>query len=264
MREMAGYGMRGEIEFLRKNNNRSVNRQKKIHSIKIKSFHIVLIIFLFILLGYSAFKAGEFMTGWEKLNVKTIKLLNSPKYMTAGVRKVLKSYRGNILTFDFSRLRSDLLKIREVSDVSISRKLPSTIEIRFQLRKPVFQFKNGGKYNIIDTEGVILSKSDYLQKDFITIKNIDSEKLKKIVPNLNDLSKIKKIIDYISYKNPYGTLLKLKGIKEVFCTGNNININRIKYYFKLKKKLGFSDRRIKRVDLRFKNRFYLEFEEEVI
>jgi len=84
------------------------------------------------------------------------------------------------------------------------------------------------------------------------------------VPNLDNLSKIKNIIDYISYKNPYGTLLKLKGMNEVFYTGNNININRIKYYFKLKKKLGFSEQKIKRVDLRFNNRFYLEFEEEVI
>ncbi|MEN8153608.1 MAG: FtsQ-type POTRA domain-containing protein [Acidobacteriota bacterium] len=264
MKEIAGYGLRGEIEFLRKNNNRSVNRQKKIHSIKIKTFHIVFIIFFFILLGYSAFKVGEFMTGWEKLNVKTIKLLNSPKYMTGNVRKALKGYRGNILTLDFEKLRSDLLQIREVSDVSISRKLPSTIEIRFVLRNPVFQFKSRGKYNIIDKDGVILSRKSHSQKDFITIKNIDSEKLKKVVPNLNDLSKIREVIDYISYRDPYGTVLKLKGLNEVFYTGNNIRTDRIRYYFKLKKKLGFSKQKIRRVDLRFKNRFYLEFEEEVI
>ena len=58
--------------------------------------------------------------------------------------------------------------------------------------------------------------------------------------------------------------MKLKGTSEIFYTGNEIDLERVKTYLKIRKKLGYTEKMIKSVDLRFRNRFYLEFEKEII
>ncbi len=264
MKEMAGYGPITEIEFLRKNNNRSVSRQKKIRTIKIKSFHVFLIIILFVASGYAAFSVGKFMTGWDKLNIKTFRLINTPEFRGNDVKDIINRYGGNILTLNTDRLRDDLLTIGEVSDVSISRRLPATVDVRFILRKPAFQFSFKGKYKIIDKEGVEISESKFKRNGILVIRNVTPKGIKKIIPVLSGLLKIKEKIEFISFREHYGTALKLKGSEEIFYTGNGMNLKKIKQYFKLIRKLGYKDGDIKSVDLRFRNRFYLEFEKEII
>ena len=158
MKKMAGYGPVTEIEFLRKNNNRAVNRQKKIRTIKIRSLHVFLIIILFLMSGYAAYSVGKFMTGWEKLNIRSFKLINAPVFKNNSVKNILKKYGGNILTLNTKSLRDELKGIKEIAEVSISRKLPSTVELRLNLRQPAFQFLYKGKYNVVDKYGVILSE----------------------------------------------------------------------------------------------------------
>ncbi len=264
MKKMAGYGPVSEIEFLRKNNNRMVNRQKKIRTIKIRSIHVFLMIILFLMSGYAAYSIGKFMTGWDKLNIRSFKLINTPVFRNDQVKSIIKRYGGNILTLNTKGLRNDLMSIKEIRDVSISRKLPSTIEVRLNLREPAFQFLYQGKYNVIDKKGVILSENGKKAEDLMMIRDITPEDLKEIFPGLSGLVDRKDIIEYISFKEPYGTALKLKGTSEIFYTGNEVDLLKLKQYLKIRKKLGYDPGTIKSVDLRFRNRFYLEFEKEII
>ena len=264
MKKVAGYGPVTEIEFLRKNNNRAVNRQKKIRTIKIRSLHVILIILLFLISGYAAYSVGKFMTGWEKLDIRSFKLINTPTFKNNRVKDILKRYGGNILTLNTAKLREELLSIKEIEDVSISRKLPSLVEVRLSLRQPSFQFLYKGKFNIIDKHGIILSKNKKRIDGIMVIRDITPSDLGDIFPGLSGLLNKRDIIEYISFKEPYGTALKLKGTSEIFYTGNEIDLERLKTYLKIRKKLGYSEKMIKSVDLRFRNRFYLEFEKEII
>ena len=264
MKKMAGYGPVTEIEFLRKNNNRVVNRQKKIRSIKIRSLHVFLIIVLFLMSGYAAYTIGRFMTGWEKLDIRSFKLINAPVFRNNKVREILKKYGGNILTLNTTNLSNELMEIKEINEVSISRKLPSTVEVRLSLRQPAFQFLYKGKYNVIDKNGVILSETGRKMDGIMVIRDIKPSDLKDIFPGVSGLIGKRNIIEYISFREPYGTALKLKGTSEIFYTGNKVDLKKLKQYLKIRKKLGYNEKTIKSVDLRFKNRFYLEFDKEII
>lgn len=264
MKQMTGFYPGGEIEFLRKKNNKNLSRNKKIRSIRLKSFHITLMIMLFILLGFGAFRAGKFIMEWKALSVTSFRLVNTPRFMKQTVRNILKSYGGNILSIDLGKMRNELISLREVKDVNISRRLPSTLEIKFFLRKPVFQIIENGKVKIIDRDGVVLREASGLNPGLIVIKNVRNFDPEKAVKGLNEISKIKKSIDFITFKNPYGMVIKLKNSDELFYTGEEGFLPRLKKYLKLRRNLIENGNRIKVVDLRFRGRFYLEFEKEVI
>lgn len=264
MKQITGFYPGGEIEFLRKRNNKNLHRTKKIKSIRLKSFHIILIIAVFIILGYGAFRAGKFITEWRVLSVKSFHLVNSPHFMENKVQNILKSYGGNILTINLEKLRSDLLCIREVRDVNISRKLPSTLQVTFFLRRPVYQIREGNRIKLLDREGIIVTDRIKPENGLIMIKNGKTIDFRRFTPGLIELSSMKSLIEYITYKNPYGLVLKLKNLPELFYTGEKNFIPKIKQFLKLKSKLGLNENRIKAVDLRFNGRFYLEYTREVM
>jgi cell division septal protein FtsQ len=266
MSEISSIGLKGESDFLRRKNNRIVNKQKKIKSIKLKGFHLVLILIIFTIAGFAAYKAGEFIMTWEKFKVSSFKLLNSPGLEAKVLKKMLAKYSTNIFSLNITELKKELLKLREVKDAALSRKLPSTIEVTFYLRKPVFQViikdKNRYKYELIDEEGVALYTSDTRKEGLVTIKGIKQNEWKKILPYLGELNKVKKTIDYVSLKEPYGVTLKLKGIREIFYPGEKNFAYKINYYLKLRRMPLLKKYRVRYVDLRFEDRFYLEYEND--
>ncbi|MCK4760647.1 MAG: hypothetical protein KAW12_00510 [Candidatus Aminicenantes bacterium] len=290
MSRAAGIGLKSEGDFFRRHNNRSLSKQKRIKSIKLKGFHLALILIIFATAGLAAFKAGQFFMTWKEFKVKSFKLLNPPPSGADELKEMLKKYSTNIFSLSLTGLRRELLTLREVKDVALSRNLPAAIEIRFYLRKPVFQVltahknnsagnkrsrkKNTGKqnpgrenmnryrYDIIDNEGVVLYSTQEKKQGLLTIKNIGEGEWRKILPYTVELNRIKESVEYIGLKKPYGLLLKLKGIKEFFYPGESNFAYKINYYLKLKRLHLLKKYRIKYVDLRFENRFYFEHEPE--
>lgn len=260
MNSIAKTAINSETDFLRKRYNQQVHKQKRIRTIQVKGFHVFLMLLLVAAAAFAAYTAGSFLLTWEKLNVKTYVLLNKPTYNATRAQQVIKRFRGNILTISFNDMRRELLEIKEVKDVYLSRKLPSTIEVKFLLRKPVFQVAIKGKYNIIDMEGVVLYKSPKNRPELIQIRDVNTGELELLAPYLEELSRIRDSIDYISLVKPYGVSLKLKGKKEIFYPGENNYVYKINYYLKLKKRPLLRNYDVKSVDLRFKDRFYFEYE----
>ncbi len=263
MNQMAKAAIRGETDVFRRHNNKSLYDEKRIRSIQIKGFHLLVIFSVLLSSAFVAYQIGAFILTWEKLNVKDYQFVNKPTFDAPQVDNILSRYHGNILTLSFSELREKLLVIKEIKDVYLSRKLPSTIEIKFLLRKPVFQVAINGKYNIIDMEGVIVNTSHTNRKDLIEIRDIKRNQLETIAPYLPELSRIKDAIDFISLQSPYGVTLKLKGQKEIFYPGEGNFASKINYYMKLKQNPTLKMYDIKCVDLRFEDRFYFEYETEV-
>lgn len=266
MSEISSIGLKGESEFFRRHNNRMLSKQKKIKSIRLKGFHLVLILVIFVIAGFAAFKAGEFIMTWEKFKVKSFKLVNSPGLETKELKKILTGYSTNIFSLNIAELKKELLELREVKDAALSRKLPSTIEIRFFLREPVFQVlkskKGGSKFDLVDEEGVVLLTGATRQKNLVTIKSKLQDDWKKILPYLDELDRLRPVIDYVGFEEPYGIALKLKGVGEIFYPGEKDFVYKINYYLKLKRMPLLRKYRVKQVDLRFEDRFYLEYENE--
>jgi len=254
----------GEAEFLRRHNSQILRKQKRIRTIQVRGLHIFLIFLLVSTAAFAAYKIGAFVLSWEKLDIKTFVLIDKPVFRSNELESMLKRYRGNILTLRFSELREQLLNFKEVKDVSISRKLPSTIEIRFDLRKPVFQAAINNKYNILDSEGVILYTGDKSSSGLINIWNIEKSELEELNPYLPELSRIKDFLDYVTLEKPYGVSLKLKGRDEIFYPGETDFAYKINLYLKLSRHPLLENYTIKSVDLRFKDRFYFEYQTEVI
>jgi cell division septal protein FtsQ len=150
--------------------------------------------------------------------------------------------------------------------VELSRKLPATIEIRFYLRRPAFQAAveqpGGFKYELIDDEGVVLGSRNVRSNDLIVIKDVEPKDRHNILRCLAELNTIKNRIDYVGYNEPYGIMVKLKEVEEIFYPGESDFNDKIRYYRELKCTPLLEKYRIKSVDLRFTGRFYFEYEEE--
>jgi len=263
MNSIARSAFKGESDFLRRHNNKMVNKEKRIRIIQVRGLHIFVIFVLMIAAAFGAYKLGSFVLTWEKLNVKKFVLINKPTYHAPRLEKMLKQFRGNILTINFDKLQEKLLSLNEVKEVYLSRQLPSTVEIKFLLRKPIFQVAFNEKYNIIDVEGVVLYTSEKSNEELIRIHDVKQEELEILAPYLPELSRIKDSIDYISLKKPYGVALKLKGKSEIFYPGETDFASKINYYLKLRQRPLLKDYIVKSVDLRFKDRFYFEYDTEV-
>jgi cell division septal protein FtsQ len=262
MRELSRVGLVTEADFLRKHNSRSLSRQKKIKTIKIKGIHLFFVFSILVSLTFLIYKSAGFLLTWEKLNIKSYHLVNSPKMGTQKVRRIVQHYGGNILSFNFDNLRRELLTLTEVKDVALSKRLPSTIEVRFKLREPVFQVPAKNGYRIMDEEGKFLYTSPSRVDGLITIHGVPPGELERIIPYLPEMRRIRSSIDYIGFQEPRRVLVKLKGIDEFFYPGEDHFVDRIAYYLKLREKIPSADGKVKCVDLRFADRFYLEFEEE--
>ncbi len=265
MRELTGIGLNSEADFLRRSNNRTLSRQKRIKIIKIKGIHIFIIFTVLVILTFFISKAGRFLLTWEKLNIQSINLINCPDYQQERVKKIVGHYRGNIISFNFDQLRKELLAVSEVKSVSLSKILPSTIDVQFELRQPMFQVKSTDSYKVYDDEGVFLYDRKERVPELFTAKGPGGRDLLQILPLIPELRRIKSMIDYIDLERPDNVMVKLKGFNEVFVPGESAFVNKIVQYLKFKKQMSqkLKGKKIKRVDLRFENRFYLEFEEEV-
>jgi cell division septal protein FtsQ len=256
-------GLGGEVDFLRRQNSRSLNREKRIHTIKIKGFHLFLILLVVGLVAFGAYKAGRFLLTWDKLNVKKFKLVNSPLYQNQRINKILSAYTGNILGLRLGDLKANLLKIKEVKEVSITRHLPSTIEIRFNLRQPLLQLQSGNTYYLADDEGVVLIKKKKPQPGMVNIRGVAVKDMERIIPFIPEIVDLQETIEYVTFRDPYGIVLKIKGIQESFSPGDRRFRAKLKYYLKLRELPALSKEKIKHVDLRFDDRIYLEYNEEV-
>lgn len=261
MKVLAGAGLSYEADFLRRNNNRFVNRQKKIRAVKLGGIHFFFAMVMLCFLGYGIYKVGMAIAGWERLVVNNFNIINLPQHSLPEVKEILSRYRDNVLLIDLENLQKELLQINEVKGVSLARRLPASLDVNFVLRKPVLQFKFKSKYNIMDHDGVVLYTSDIGKDGLITARNLNFENVEKLLPYVDELTSIKEEIEYVCYKQPYGVVMKLKKHKELFYPGEKDYASRIALYMQIKNEISGNGAELKYADLRFKDRIFLGFEE---
>jgi hypothetical protein len=110
---------------------------------------------------------------------------------------------------------------------------------------------------------VILYTTKKADKHLMTVRGARKDDIRHVVSFLGELKRIRNDLDYVSFRQPYGMVIKLKGITEVFYPGEKNYLEKIEYFKNLKSRLGLDRQPIKAVDMRFDDRYYLEFEKEV-
>jgi cell division septal protein FtsQ len=256
MNDLRSNSLKFEADFFRKSNNLTLTREKKIRSIQMRTMHFLLLLFLTLLVGFSAYKTAVFLLECDILQVHSFRLRRQPVFAKAEVRRILDHSAGNILTLDLRNLRAQLLRLPEIEDVAISRILPDTVEIGFTLRRPLFYFNQNGVFQLLDAGGLLLGEQPTMPADLIPIRGNDSSVLNQITPYAEELLPLRNKIEYVTYQEPYGLELKLRTAPEVFFPGATGYIKKINRYFKIKPHLSLNGLLVRYVDLRIAGRIY--------
>jgi len=261
MKDSMGGSLKFEADFFRKSNNLSVSREKKIRSIQVRTAHLLLLLALALLTSWMIYKAASFLFTWEALQVHSFRLRNQPVFAGEEAAGILRRSAGNILAMDLKALRAQLLLIPEVADASIQRALPDTVEIDFTLRRPFYQHYQDGSYRLLDASGRVLGRQRLAPDGLVPVRADGDPPMTQIAAFSEELRPLREQIEYVSFSEPYGVELKLRGAPEVFFPGEDDFAGKIRRYFRIKGRLTVDGAAIVRVDLRIPGRIYFECDE---
>lgn len=261
MKDSMSGTLKFEAEFFRKTNNLSVAREKKMHSIQVRTFHILLLLALTLLAGLTVYKAANFLLACDALQVHSFRLRNQPVFAKERVAGILRRCGGNILTLDLKGLYSRLLQVPEIADASIRRILPDTVEIAFRLRQPFYQHYTNGMYRLLDAAGMALGEQRRMPQGLVDVHGGDAA-VSAVAVFSRELQPLRDKIEYVAYEEPYGLELKLRDVSEIFYPGENNFVRKINGYFKIKSRLPLNTAAIRSVDLRIAGRIYFECQDE--
>jgi len=248
------YSISGNDNYFKTKTKRSARRKTK----KTTLFHFIFLLILVFMIALAVIKTAEFLFNWEYLSIKHFKLINPPVLYTKEIKGILRNYKDNILTVDINRLENEFLKFKEIISVDVKRVLPDKLEIGFKLRKPEFLLINRKKNIVLDKDGVVLANKKV--NNLIKIVNVKFDNLNEILKFSDELLNMKKFIEYVTFKRPYGIVLKIRGLNELFYCGERDFLKKIKFYLKIKKRIMVPLKKIRVVDLRFNDRIYIEYE----
>lgn len=252
--------LRFEADFFRKSNNLTVTREKKIHSIQMRTVHLLLLLALALAAALAVSRAADWLLGCEALQVRRFRLQRPPRYARGQVEAVLRRHGGSILALDLKRLQARLLEIPEVAAVSLRRVLPDTVEIAFSLRRPFFLQERDGSFRLLDESGRELGRAAAAPPGLVAVRGGD-EAVAAVAPFAGPLRPLAGRIEYVAWGEPRGIELKLRGLPEVFHPGDSDFSGRIGHYLRLRDRLAPGSA-VARVDLRIPGRIYFELHEE--
>lgn len=251
--------LRFEADFFRKNNNLTVAREKKIHSIQMRTVHLLLLLALALLAALLVTRAVQGVLTCEALQVRRFRLQRPPVYARGQVEAILRRQRGSILALDLRGIQARLLAVPEVAAVAIRRALPDTVEISFTLRRPFFCQEREGSFRLLDEAGRELGRGQP-PPGLVTVRGDDAA-LAAVTPFAPQLRSLRSRIEYVAWGEPRGIELKLRGVPEVLHPGSEDFAGRIGRYLRIRDRLA-AGAAVARADLRIPGRIYLELLDE--
>ncbi|GAA0723939.1 FtsQ-type POTRA domain-containing protein [Clostridium malenominatum] len=185
------------IPFSKKGKNELIIKRRRKKRIK-KS--IIFLIFLISIMTTLCLKHPFF-------NLGEIKVQGNKNIPALKVEEFSGLHKGdNIFYVNIDKAKEGIKRNPYILDVSIKRKLPSTIVIQISEREAVFYGKTGENYVIIDKYGVVLEKKkdikgmnlvrlqgfDIDKSNIGEVIKVDNERKVKVVTTLSKLFKDKK------------------------------------------------------------------------
>lgn len=95
------------------------------------------------------------------LTVRDVQLQGRRLSPLPSVERAIDLHRGEaMLGFDPAEIRRRLVAIPWVRDATVERRLPGTVRIRIQERRPMALWQRHGKLALVDDEGVVISEKE--------------------------------------------------------------------------------------------------------
>ncbi len=262
MKDFASPQLRFETDFFRQKNNLSIRRDRKIRSLQAKTIHILLALAVLGLAGLASYRTARFVLTCDQLRVRQFSISQAPKFSAGRVAAVLQEVRGNILVVSIPALRERLLKIPEIAGVSITRLLPGTIALHFELRTPLYALEEPKGFRLFTAGGLEISTSATMPPGLVRVRGVAETDIPHIAAASQEIVRLGKAIDYVTYQRPYGITLRRAGHAPLFSPGEDRFLEKLAEYDRIQPRLPWPEESIQRVDLRIAGRVYLQAGEE--
>lgn len=187
--------------------------------------------------------------------------------MLSGIR------RQSILRVDFEQYRRRVLDSPWVSDVTLWRHLPSTVEVRVLERTPVAIARVHQQLYLVDGEGVIIDEfgPEYPEFDLPIVSGliaapaaggslVDGARMKlarEVIEALASWPALRDRIAELDVSAPHDAVVSLEGDTALLHVGDTKFVDRLKRYLELAATLREQMADIEYVDLRFDDRLYV-------
>ena len=186
--------------------NKQVRSKKKMNPIKKKK--IMLIIKLFIILGFIvaglAFLLKSSIFNISKINVK---IQNNKVLTEADIKNLSKIEIGqNIYSINKKEIITNIKNNSYVESVKVKRALPNTVEIKIDERSVKYQLKTDDGYIYIDEQGYIFEKNNEKDDCMVITGYSTTDLLEGNKLNDEDVEKLK-YVENILQEAEYSNIL---------------------------------------------------------
>jgi cell division protein FtsQ len=224
--------------------------------------------------GYGAYRAHDLVLHVSFLQVTRVVVRGNERLATGEVLSLVDGLRGqSIVALDLQEWRRALQKSPWVDQVSLRRRLPSTIEIAVTERQPVGIGRVGRELFLVDARGVIIDEygPKYAEFDLPIIDGlraaptggglaIDESRAvlaSRLLAAVEARKDFARRISQIDVSNVRDAVVVLEGETALIRLGNENFVERLQAFVDLADTLHARIPDIEYVDLRFDGRVYV-------
>lgn len=193
----------------------------------------------------------------------------------ATVESLLEGMRGeSILRIDFDRFRQTVLTSPWVADVTMWRRLPSTVEVRVRERAPLAIARAGENLFLVDGDGVLLDAfgpafagldlpivSGLVDRTAAAGRRAEAERVSLAARFLESVAAAPALRDRLSnidVSSPRDVVVTIDGETTALHLGDTRFLERLQLYLDLAPTLGRELGTMDTVDLRFEERVFVK------
>jgi cell division protein FtsQ len=232
-------------------------------------YALVAIVFVFVLYRLAGVAAQA-----HALKIDRIVVRGNQRLSSAEVLAVLSGLRGRSLVWaDLDEWRRRLLTSPWVSDASLRRSLPSTVEVLIAERQPVGVGRIHGEMYLVDETGVIIDQygPQYADLDLPIIDGFAArsaddgsmadearaELAARVIAALKGKPDVARRLSQVDVSDLHNAAVILNGDAAVIQLGEDQFLQRLQSYLELASALRERVAEIDYVDLRFEDRIYV-------
>jgi cell division protein FtsQ len=224
-------------------------------------------------LGYAGYEASVLAVASPWLSVQHVTVNGNHRLSPGDVAGLVDDLKGeNILLADLGRWRERVLASSWVAEVSLRRRLPSTLEIDIVERQPVGIARLRSELYLVDATGAVIDQFGPRYDDIdlpvvdgllapgrsgLAIDPQRSQLVAQLLADVRTRPTLASSVSQVDVSDPSDVHVILEGDPAVVRLGSEDFLKRLESYVQLQSALRQRVPDIDYVDLRFENRVYV-------